>query len=110
MLGVLGARTRQPLVFAGAAGIGLGASVLQFLELALGARPLGGNGSTAAFLAALGIGYGALWYASRQDVVAARKDAAELASRSSTRGPPSSAALACPQGVWSESPEGPRLR
>ena len=69
-LGVLAARTGHPLVFAGAAGLGLGAAVLQMIELSLGASLLGGNGSTAAFLGALGIGYGALWFVDRENAAA----------------------------------------
>lgn len=71
-LGMLGARTGNHLLFAAAAGLGLGAAVLQMLELALGTGLLGGNGSTAAFLAAIGIGFGALWYAGRQEADGAR--------------------------------------
>ena len=76
-LGVLAARIGHPLLFAGAAGIGIGTSVLQIVELALGASLLGGNGSTAAFLAALGIGYGAAWYASTDNAAVTRSAGAE---------------------------------
>lgn len=66
-LGLLGARSGRPLFLAGAAGIGMAASALQLVELAVGADWLGGNGSTSSFLAALGIGFGALWYAGRPE-------------------------------------------
>lgn len=72
VLGVLAARTGHPLLFAGAAGLGLGAAVLQMVELVLDTSLLGGNGSTAAFLGALGIGFGALWFLDRDDSAAAR--------------------------------------
>lgn len=65
VLGLLGARSRRPLFFAGAAGIGMAAACLQLVELVVGTDWLGGNGSTSAFLAALGIGFGALWYVGR---------------------------------------------
>ena len=76
MLGVLAARTGKPLLLAGAVGLGLGAAVLQMVELVLGTSLLGGNGSTAAFLGALGIGYGALWFLDRNTTAAARDGAA----------------------------------
>lgn len=75
-LGVLAARTGHPLLFAGAAGLGIGAAVLQMVELVLGTSVLGGNGSTAAFLGALGIGFGALWYLDRDTTAAAAQDRA----------------------------------
>ena len=70
VLGVLAARTRHPLLFAGVAVLALGAAALQMVELALGTGLLGGNGSTAAFLGALGIGYGALWFLGPDDTAA----------------------------------------
>jgi hypothetical protein len=75
-LGVLAARTGHSLMFAAAAGLGLGAAVLQMVELVVGTSLLGGNGSTAAFLGALGIGYGALWYVDRDNTAAPRDRAA----------------------------------
>lgn len=74
-LGVLAPRTGHPLLFAGAAGLGIGAAVLQMVELVLETSLLGGNGSTAAFLGALSIGYGALWFLDRDDTPAARAHA-----------------------------------
>ena len=75
-LGVLAARTGRSLLFAGAAGLGLAVAVLQMVELVLGTSLLGGNGSTAAFLGALGIGYGALWFLHRDSTAATRDIAA----------------------------------
>ena len=76
-LGVLGARTGRPPLFALAAGMGIGASVLQFLQLGRDTNWLGGNGSTAAFLAALGIGFGASWYVGRDGAAAGRGSTAQ---------------------------------
>jgi hypothetical protein len=76
-LGVLGARIGHPLWFAGVAVIGIVASLLQFFELLQGMNWLGGNGSTASFLVALGMGYGALWYVSRDNAPAARGGGAD---------------------------------
>ena len=70
-LGVVGARTGRPLLFAVAAAIGTGASVLQLLQFGRSTNWLSGNGSTAAFLAALGIGFSALWYAGRRSAAPA---------------------------------------
>lgn len=75
VLGFLGARVGRPLVLAGAAAIGIGAAVLQMLQFGRDTNWLGGNGSTAAFLAALGIGFGALWHASRYAAAAGRAHA-----------------------------------
>ena len=77
VLGILGARTGRPLLFVVAAGIGLGASVLQLVQFGRSTNWLGGNGSTAAFLAALGIGFAALWYAARNSAPPAPRSGAE---------------------------------
>ena len=70
-IGAVAARTLRPLLLAGCAGIALAASVLQLLQAGRSTNWLGGNGSTAALLAALGIGFGVLWYASRHQATEA---------------------------------------
>lgn len=75
VLGALGARLGRPSLFAVAAGSALAASVLQLAQFGRSPNWLGGNGSTAAFLAALGIGFAALWYAAH--VATARPSGAD---------------------------------
>ena len=65
LLGSLGARAGRPVWSALAGAIAVLASLLQFGQFGRSTNWLGGNGSTAAFLAALGIGFWALWYAGR---------------------------------------------
>ncbi len=76
LLGLSGARTGRPVLLGLAAGVGVLASVLQLLQFGRSTNWLGGNGSTAAFLAALGIGFCALWYAGRHGAVPARQPGA----------------------------------
>lgn len=66
LVGLLGARTGRSVLFLLAGGIGLIASILQLVQFGGSTNWLGGNGSTAAFLAGLGIGFCALWYADRR--------------------------------------------
>lgn len=66
LLGLLGARAGQPTWSALAGGIAVLAALLQLGQFGRDTNWLGGNGSTAAFLAALGIGFWALWYAGRR--------------------------------------------
>lgn len=63
LAGLLGARTGRSELFAVAGAIGLIASILQLIQFGASTNWLAGNGSTAAFLAGLGIGFSALWYA-----------------------------------------------
>lgn len=66
LLGFSGARTGRPVLLVLAAGVGILASALQLAQFGRSTNWLSGNGSTAAFLAALGIGFCALWYARRR--------------------------------------------
>jgi len=63
LVGLLGARLGRSVLFLLAGGIGLIASILQLVQFGGSTNWLGGNGSSAAFLAGLGIGFCALWYA-----------------------------------------------
>lgn len=71
LVGLLGARTGRSVLFLLAGGIGLIASILQLVQSGGSTNCPGGNGSTAAFLAGLGIGFCALWYAARESRVPA---------------------------------------
>ena len=79
LVGLLGARTGRPALFAVAGGVGLIASILQLVQFGRSPNWLGGNGSTAAFLAGLGIGFCALWYAARESPVPDRAAGADRA-------------------------------
>lgn len=65
LLGGLGARTGRRLFYLAAGALALAAGILQLAQFGRNLNWLEGNGSTAAFLAGLGIGFGALWYATR---------------------------------------------
>ncbi|MCV2490826.1 hypothetical protein OF117_15830 [Geodermatophilus sp. YIM 151500] len=64
-VGAAASRASSTVLMAVAAGIAVAAAVLQQAQFGRDPNWLGGNGSTAAFLGALGLGYGALWYAGR---------------------------------------------
>ena len=66
LLGSLGARAGRPSWYAIAGAVAVLAALIQFGQFGRSTNWLGGNGSTAAFLAALGIGCWGLWYAGRQ--------------------------------------------
>ena len=72
LLGWLGARTGGSVWSALAGGIAVLAGLLQLGQFGRDTNWLGGNGSTAAFLAALGIGFWALWFAGRHRGAAGR--------------------------------------
>jgi len=63
VLGVLGARTGQAALYLAAGGLAVAAGLLQLVQFGRSTNWLDGNGSTAALLAGLGIGFCALWYA-----------------------------------------------
>ena len=63
LVGVLGSRSGLPVLWAAAGAVSLLAAALQLAQFGRDTNWLGGNGSTAAFLAAIGIGFGTLWYA-----------------------------------------------
>ncbi len=65
VLGVLGARTGRSILYLTAGGLAVAAGVLQLAQFGRATNWVGGNGSTAALLAGLGIGFCALWYANR---------------------------------------------
>lgn len=64
-IGAAAARASSTVLMATASGIALAAAVLQLAQSGRDTNWLGGNGSTVAFLGALGLGYGALWFAAR---------------------------------------------
>lgn len=67
VLGALSARTGQAALYLVTGGLALAAAVLQLIQYGGDSNWLGGNGSTVAWLAGLGIGFCSLWYASQAD-------------------------------------------
>lgn len=65
VLGALAARTGQAVLYLVTGGLALAAAVLQLIQFGGDPNWLGGNGSTVAWLAGLGIGFCALGYASQ---------------------------------------------
>lgn len=65
LLGALGARTGQAALSLAAGVLALLAALLQLVQFGQSTNWLAGSGSTAALLAGLGVGFGALWYAAR---------------------------------------------
>jgi NADH:ubiquinone oxidoreductase subunit K len=65
VVGVLAARTGQAALYLVAGGLALVAALLQLVQFGQSTNWLAGNGSTAALLAGLGIGFCALGYATR---------------------------------------------
>lgn len=65
VLGVLGARTGRSVLYLAAGGLALAAAVVQLVQFGRSTNWVGGNGSTAALLAGLGIGFCMMWYANR---------------------------------------------
>lgn len=72
VLDLLAARSGRPMLYAVAAVVGLLAAVVQLVQAGRDPNWLGGNGSTAAFLAAMGVGALGLWSAGRQEPADAR--------------------------------------
>lgn len=66
-VGVLAARSDRSALFVAAASIALLAAVLQLAQFGREPNWLGGNGSTASFLGALGLGFAAVWYRARAE-------------------------------------------
>lgn len=62
VLGALSARAGQPVLYLAIGLLALAAAVLQLIQFGRDTNWLGGNGSTVAWLAGLGIGFSALWY------------------------------------------------
>lgn len=65
VVGVLGARMGQTALYLAAGGLAVAAGFLQLVQFGRTPNWLEGNGSTAALLVGLGIGFLALWYAAR---------------------------------------------
>ncbi|MDQ4037787.1 MAG: hypothetical protein M3313_05430 [Actinomycetota bacterium] len=65
VVGALGARTGKEALYLAAGGVSLVASVIQLVQFGRSTNWVAGNGSTAALLAGFGLGFCALWYASR---------------------------------------------
>jgi len=65
VLGALSARTGKAAFYLVAGLLALAAAVLQLIQFGRDTNWLGGNGSTVAWLAGLGIGFAALWYVSQ---------------------------------------------
>jgi hypothetical protein len=66
-VGVLAARSGRPALFVTATSIALLAAVLQLAQFGRDPNWLGGNGSAASFLGALGLGFAAVWYRTRAE-------------------------------------------
>jgi len=64
VLGALSARTGKAALYLATGLLALAAAVLQLIQFGRDTNWIGGNGSTIAWLAGLGIGFSALWYAS----------------------------------------------
>ena len=64
VLGALSARTGKAALYLATGLLALAAAVLQLIQFGRDTNWIGGNGSTVAWLAGLGIGFTALWYAS----------------------------------------------
>jgi len=62
VLGALSARTGKAALYLATGLLALAAAVLQLIQFGRDTNWLGGNGSTVAWLAGLGIGFAALWY------------------------------------------------
>ena len=64
VLGALSARTGKAALYLATGLLALAAAVLQLIQFGRDTNWIGGNGSTIAWLAGLGIGFAALWYVS----------------------------------------------
>ena len=64
VLGALSARTGKAALYLATGLLALAAAVLQLIQFGRDTNWIGGNGSTVAWLAGLGIGFAALWYVS----------------------------------------------
>ncbi len=64
VLGALSARTGKAALYMATGLLALAAAVLQLIQFGRDTNWIGGNGSTVAWLAGLGIGFAALWYVS----------------------------------------------
>lgn len=64
ILGALSARAGQPILYLATGLLALATALLQLIQFGRDTNWIEGNGSTVAWLAGLGIGFSALWYAS----------------------------------------------